>query len=74
MSTNKFTPNENNKKMLPGFIAFCIAAIGAFLGFTASYFEIPVLAFIAFGVVCVGVLLGFIFVIYGIFRQIKRRR
>jgi hypothetical protein len=64
MSTvNKFLPNKANRELLPGFVAFCIAAGGVGLGFLAAAISAPLLGFVAIGVVALGVLAGFVFIL-----------
>lgn len=62
---SKFLPDEHNRRLLPGFLAFCLAAIGALLGFVATEFEIAWLGKLAFMIVAVAVVWGFIFVLTG---------
>lgn len=64
---SKFLPDENNKRLLPGFIAFCMAAVGVALGFLASQVNSKPLSIFSVCVVFVGVAGGFAFVMRGIF-------
>ena len=59
----KFLPNDANKKLLVGFIAFVVAGFGAALEFFADAYSIHWLGMIAFCVVALGVFSGFIFIL-----------
>ncbi len=61
----KFLPNENNRRMFPGFLAFCIAAIGVALGFAASALSYRWLSIVAFFITASGVFGGIVCVIRG---------
>ena len=65
---NTFLPNEANRRLFPGFVAFCVALGGVTLGFVASYFAIGWLSRIAFVITVVGVAGGFVFVAHGWWR------
>jgi len=59
----KFLPNDTNKKIFLGFIAFVVAGFGAGLGFFADAYSIHWLGKIAFCIVALGVSSGFIFIL-----------
>jgi hypothetical protein len=54
----KFLPDEQNRKLFPAFIGFCIAAIGVIFGFIAANYSLPILGLVAFALTAFGVLLG----------------
>ncbi len=64
MSFDTFLPNENNKRLLPGFIAFCVAVAGVSLGFVASSYELKYLGIISLILTITGIIGGIAFIIY----------
>jgi len=64
----KFLPNEMNRRMFPGFVAFCVAAVGAALGFIASAMSLRWLGIAAVVLVGLGVAGGFVFILHGWWR------
>jgi hypothetical protein len=64
----KFLPNEANRRMFPGFIAFVVAGIGVALGFFASAISVRWLSILAFAITLIGVLGGFVFILHGWWR------
>ena len=60
----KFLPDQNNRALFPGFVAFCVAALGAALGFTANAISVHWLSIVAFCVTALGVFGGAIFILH----------
>jgi hypothetical protein len=67
----RFLPNPENRRLFPGFVAFCVAAVGAALGFWAHYMEWEQLGELAFLVTALGVIGGFIAIVVAVFRTLK---
>ncbi|GAB1266990.1 hypothetical protein NBRC116493_02430 [Aurantivibrio infirmus] len=65
MNFDKFLPDQNNKRMFPGFVVFCVVLIGVLLGFIASYFKFKFLFIISITMTLIGILCGFILIAYG---------
>ena len=65
---NKFLPDEANRRLFPGFVAFLVALLGVILGFIASAIESNVFGVVAYVITVIGVLGGLVFVGYGWFR------
>lgn len=61
----RFLPNENNRRMFPGFVCFLIAAAGVAIGFAASALNLHALGIAAFVITAVGVAGGFLFIAFG---------
>jgi uncharacterized membrane protein YcjF (UPF0283 family) len=61
----KFLPDQNNRALFPGFVAFCVAVLGAALGFTANAFSVHWLSVVAFCVTALGVFGGIYFILHG---------
>lgn len=59
---DKFLPNAANRWLFPGFVCFCVAGLGAALGFLAWLLEQRWLAFVGYIITASGVLGGFIFI------------
>ena len=62
----RFLPNELNRKLFPIFLCFCIAVVGAALGFTADAFQLQILGQVAFLVCATGVIVGCILIVWRI--------
>lgn len=60
----RFLPNEPNRQLFPGFVCFCVAAVGVGLGFLASALVQPWLFIAALAITVVGVAGGFVFIAY----------
>ena len=62
----RFLPDQNNRALFLGFVAFCVAVLGAALGFTANAISVHWLSIVAFCVTALGVFGGtFLFCIVG---------
>jgi hypothetical protein len=57
-----FLPNKANRQLFPGFVCFCVAAVGVGLGFLASALVQPWLFMVALAITVVGVAGGFVFI------------
>lgn len=62
---SKFLPDRNNRRLFPGFVAFCVAGVGVALGFIGQARSWRWLTLLAFPVVAVGVLGGLVFILRG---------
>ena len=71
MDWKKFLPNEHNKRLFPGFVAFCIAFIGVMLGFVASHLKIETLFVAAIVITFIGIFGGFVFIAHGWYVGLK---
>jgi len=65
---NKFLPNDDNRRLFPGFVAFLVALGGVILGFTAAAIESRLLGVVGYIITVIGVLGGVVFVGYGCYR------
>jgi len=72
---DKFLPDEANRRLFPGFIAFCLAAVGVTLVFIAqaidSLWISPWLALLGVIMALLGILGGFICIIYGYWSMLR---
>ncbi len=54
--SSKFLPNENNRRMFPGFVFLCIVAVGVALGFLSFAINMRWLGFVGYGICVIGAL------------------
>ena len=60
----RFLPDQNNRALFLGFVAFCVAVLGAALGFTANAISVHWLSIVAFCVTALGVFGGTFFILH----------
>jgi len=65
---DKFLPNDANRRLFLGFIAFLVALVGVILGFTAAAIESKLLGVVGYIITVIGVLGGFVFIGYRWYR------
>jgi hypothetical protein len=68
---DKFLPNDANRRMFPGFVAFCAAGAGVALGFIASATSLRWLGVLAFAITALSVLAWFVFILHGWWRILR---
>ena len=61
----RFLPDQNNRAFFPCFVAFCVAVLGAALGFTANAISVHWLSIVAFCITALGVFGGIICILHG---------
>ncbi len=61
----RFQPNEGSRRLFPAFVCFCVAAVGAALGFSSVALGWRWLGYVAYGITVVGVVCGGIYILYG---------
>jgi hypothetical protein len=69
-----FLPNRLNKDMFPGFVCFCIAALGLVAGALASHLHWKWLAVMSLVLMGSGILGGFCCILYGWFQMLRGPR
>lgn len=69
----RFLLGVHNRQLFPGFICFCMAGLGAALGFLADSLQAHLLGLVAFAITVVGVAGGFVFIAFRWYQLFTKR-